>query len=747
MTKKFDGLVLLISAVLVPLIWLLALGWSTDFMIGAYDNVQSVVIVFYKMIQAGGDWESFIHDYGQMGGIPLHTFIGTPFFLILFSKLGLSAPIAVSLCYIFAQILLGYIGVRGTYDFSRFVFGEDQREKFLKFSPFIILFFAFIPVLGWRLLYGHYILLHSALFVISLFSFLLTLKNKDFSIFQFLVVTYLGLSAVPVTNQQILVYSLIFGLPLFLVVLFHKKEENNWKDFLPLIVLLGGVLLWSLPHLSEIIRFVFSTDAARSIDGEPQAFSYLILEFQDLLRSLFTSKELAPKRDFYELHEMNYPMGAMLLALGLFPFKEKGKFALKLGLSLFLPLIILILFSLNIELFVSGFYTVLPILKSFRIPPRVLMVFIPVISIIALSCLIYRIEEIEWKKLLVFCLAGLIPFLFVHSLYLETVTWISLLISVLLFYLSKKQERVYLLILSIVLLAFNNLSSFKERIPEYVNVADSFEKTDKVRGLLSANLPQLTGPLERMGFGMNDVAFRESTGMAVGIPSVDGYWRTGSRFLKLYFALRGAPYVSSALRISLTDKHPSFKGLATLYNITHLGNFNEKGVSMIRNANTLGKIWFPLQTRTVSGYSELAGTINSSGVSALRQNLLLNGEEKIDTPKVNLNCAASKIEKIHHDKDQALLSISLNSANECSMILSTSYYSNLKAVSYGNGVEKNLKTFPAYGPLLGVEIPKGQQTIVIQPKQNSKGLLKFFSWLGVLILFGFLGWRLKSTRT
>jgi hypothetical protein len=224
----------------------------------------------------------------------------------------------------------------------------------------LFLFSFFSPVIMNRVMAGHLNLLFGVLPFFSLVSIIFN-KSKQ-NIFLNIVCFWCALST---QAFQILAYHL-FYLPLLFIIL--KKYENDKKRyFITVTSIFFIAFALNFPNFLEMLNHAFDSNNYRTLDKN-MVYTYTVSSLMDLPQFIISSlypSSLIRSVGFY--HEISYPTGGFLVLF----FANKIDKQEKILISGFF--LVMFLFCMN----VAGINLLsdLPVIKAFRVPQRVFMIF------------------------------------------------------------------------------------------------------------------------------------------------------------------------------------------------------------------------------------------------------------------------------------------------------------------------------------------------------------------------------------
>ena len=167
-----DLRILLVCVAVILLTWIGVFGWRFAQSIAAHDATKALLPYVRDLVNHRGDWTQVLYRAELLGGAKMHDIRGTLPLLQIGGYLGFDATTLLNLMAFLCQACYGFIGVRAAVDLAALWGGEKEEEgRKLSWSALIGMawLFAFMPLLGWKLGYGHMSM------IIGSFSFLVLL--------------------------------------------------------------------------------------------------------------------------------------------------------------------------------------------------------------------------------------------------------------------------------------------------------------------------------------------------------------------------------------------------------------------------------------------------------------------------------------------------------------------------------------------------------------------------------------------
>jgi hypothetical protein len=215
--------------------------------------------------------------------------------------------------------------------------------------------------------------------------------------------------------------------------------------------------------------------------------------------------------------------------------------------------------------------------------------------------------------------------------------------------------------------------------------------------------------------------FGPNAALAAGLASLDGYSFPQRRFVALVRALRSEPYSQNALLLRFHEEFLPSRVLFQLYNVGFAlqGRAGSGAPEVLARGPTAGAAWFPTTLETDEGWNGLAGTLLAWGDEAhaqARRELRVLDEDLAATgldgslPPECAHCQVGKIVSATGGGESAriLLRGEVGAPARCPLVLALNYGTVLEAWGRrDDGSRARLRTFPAYGALLGVLVEPG----------------------------------------
>jgi len=781
-----DLRILVVCVAVILLTWMVVFGWRFSQCIAAHDATKVLLPYVRDLVNHDGDWTKVLYRAEILGGAKMHELRGTPPLFQIGGYFGLSATTLLNLLVFLCQACYSFLGVRAAVDLAvlwrsaALWSGEEQEEgEKLSWSALVGMawLFAFLPLLGWKLCYGHMSMIIGSFSFLVLFGLILAAWVRRLSLTLAVVSLVALLHCYAFISAQYILYGVVFGGPILLGVLFSFRRNGEtsaaagFRDGLkrllvPLLIVLGALGL-SMPKFAGMLAHATSSDAPRSLGQESVIYSYTTATLWDWVTCIPWANELIPsgrKEQFW--HEINYPFGALLLFLLLMPWKRSRWLLLGLGVSLVLA----ILFSMNVAPVSKVIPALVPPLKSFRVPERAMLPFAFTLPIVATAAVLYRSRSTQGGRgigrgpsaaLFWVSVVAAVLMLFVTPWVREVLTWVFALFLCFALFGGGKVGGLIPGGAALLVIGAASVSAFGERLllsfgtaepRTFRNPEARIENASGAIAQIIANEPQLMSPLSRVGG--TDFRFREfstNTPYALGLSNINGYGSAPRRFGKLALALKGKRYHPTWTNFRFRENSPEFRVLRQLYNVRSTLSFAQGKIVTRRLPETAGRAWFTGRIHSLGSFQELAKILKAAG-NRLAE--LVHREAWVirDDPEVlaaNLpadlsagSCVNSKVLSVEATRGGQSFHVKVQSAGSCPLVVAMNFTTNLHAHAVSRGKEESeLKLFPIYGALTGVVVPEGVSEIRIEARPTVP-LWSRFAWAGglalVLAVFGLL---------
>jgi hypothetical protein len=728
---EYQNLIILMGLiVLVPAVWSIFLGWRPGLLIPQSDHLQLGLIYQRELIRADGDWTSLLYLTGLGGGSKVHDVAGSMPITQLMAFLHVQATTLANLQVMFIQVLFSYFCVNLTLRFTEILYHESPSYSPLLLSLLAILY-AFLPVLGWRITHGHDPIV-IGVFVLLCFALLLadeiTAKRSAVN----LVLCVLALCHVfQSTTFQLSLYSVIFGTPIILGLAFAQANQSvktraQWFA-LPTMVFLAAFLI-SLPKFYGMLLNGLGDESSR-VAGNTVIYSYLVNTWQDWLASLTWSTGFIPaSREAWMHQETNYPIGVAFLLLLLLPPKNT---LIRLGAGLLTSLALALIVSMNLAPLSTIINNTLPLLDAFRVPARAILPFAVLLTITAMATLLHLMNSAPESKTYRW------PFYLIAAISLlatgfGSALWNEATLIVLIIGLVALKHRLPKPALLILLASFSGaaITAFKERAYSPTTAPVSATTIASLRGGIFNQAPELAFPLNRLHTNIIFQAIGPNTGYLLDTATLTSYWFPPSRYAQLVMALENAPYRPTTSIFSNQPGALGFEVLNRLYNVGWELRQESDNFQIRRFGQPFGPAWISDNFTLHQTWSDLAE--NLIGNTDKRELQLLATD-----PKNPLNESTSNNCRIIDDANvqpsEFPYQIDLKVKGLCYLTIAMNFSEILQVKNQHGAL---LRTFPAYGALLGVVIEETDEMILVAPSARQLPMASFIQLLGFLLVIG-----------
>ena len=331
--ERDDLLTLALAFAVVPLTWWLLLGWSGPRTIAGHDELASLhnLLSIREIVETGEGWRALVYRPDVLGGFKGRDTAGAfPLFSLL-AATGLG-PTAISVWSAFiVQALLAFLGCRAAADLT--ALGDGPPRDLTPIGRIgVIWLCGFAPVLAWRLAFGHLNL------VVGLLPFAAALALVAAAAARTLTLSLGGVSAAAFVlgllhaGQQIVVYGAVFGAPIMLGL--WLSRGGPWRRLHSPVLITIGAFLVALPAFWGVLAHARGSDAARPLGTAIVTYDFVTSTVGDWLTSLPWTRALAaPERAPSLHHEVNYPIGPLVVLLALLPWRRARALAIGLAIA------------------------------------------------------------------------------------------------------------------------------------------------------------------------------------------------------------------------------------------------------------------------------------------------------------------------------------------------------------------------------------------------------------------------------
>jgi hypothetical protein len=714
--RERDDLLLAGAAlVLVPLLWRVALGWSTAASVSGYDAMATVIPVLGELQAAGGDWSALVYRSDLLGGMKVRDAIG-PFPLFAwFARLGWGATGIYNASAFVVQALLGFFGVRAASDLAA---AWSLRPLTWPERAIGLVLAAFAPALGWRLGYGHLTLVVGLLPFAAGLALVAAASGRTVSA----TLGALAVSALTIgvlfTGHQLVVYGLVFGGPILLGVWWTLGRRPAGLLLPAGACALAAAL--ALPSLLPVLAHAASSDSPRVLGRTQITYSYLVERPRDLAASLLWTRSAIPGgQPELHHHETNVPLGPLLVLMALVPWRR----ARGLAIGLATTVLAAVLFSTDARPFSSALLAAVPPLGSFRVPTRALLPFALSVPVVALAAAATRAGR--WPRLdtAIACGGALVLFV-LPGVPREIAGWALALALV----VPALERRVLARVPTagvLCALAAGGLGAFRERLLPFPEPGRILADARRVGDALKGARPELTRPLTRVSLGWEDGALGPNTAFASGLSALDGYYFPSRRYIEMFSALHGYEYQPNALLLRYPASERWTHSIFALYNVGWFLQRTEGGQLQGRKlAPTAGAAWFSGGFETVPTFAALGKVLleaDTATAERVRARLWLVDSDPRTAPArgfaVDPACATARVLGVSTTPAGTGVRVQVETPAECPLALAMNYVETLAAeATDAEGRTTAAPVFPACGSLAAVRVPAGTRDVLVEAR-------------------------------
>ncbi len=744
--ERDDLLVLAVALVAIPAVWRLLLGWSWPRSIAGHDEQALVHNLLSVRELATGGWDALVYRPDILGGAKARDSVGAFPLVALLARTGL-APGTVSVVAAFVvQALLAFLGSRAAVDVA-FGWTGTRRTTVERLASLGL--FAFAPVLAWRLGWGHVNL------VVGLLPFAAALALVAAAAVRTTTITLITVSAGAFvlgllhSGLQVVAYGAVFGAPILLGLAFSLGLR--WRSLVPAMLTVLAAALLALPTFWPMLVHARSSDAPRALGADTVTYDYLTSTAGDWLSSLpWARGAISATRESGVHHEVNYPLGPVVLLLALLPWRRSR--ALAAGVVLALAAVLA--FSMKVEPVSSALLALIPPLRSFRVPARAALPVVWAIVVLAVGTLggPPAEEPVPRKRKRISPNTG-------------TPAWPAIPAAILLFSappVIRDAAAAALVVAAVVrgarggplpvaallvALAAGSVSAFRERLLPFPDTQPLIAEATSLGSAVRKARPELASPLSRVRFDLEIPAFSVNTAFAAGLSSLDGYGIPTRRFASLLFALRGQRYEPTAIFFKIPAADPAFPVLRELYDVRASVSLRQRGQLTIEPlGTTAGPAWFSASVVRNDSLAALVSELRgASGALAERAHevLWVDGSDPLasDTATVDPRCREARVLSVDASRSGDVKA-KVSTEAPCPLTFAMNFTEDLRGTAIlADGRQVPLPVFPGYGPLASVLAPAGTTEVRVQPEPPRASAA--WALLGVVVLLG-AAWLVRT---
>ena len=732
---------------IVPLTWLL-IGWRWPRAVSGHDGLANLLVVLQSLVEEKGEWSRLAYRADLLGGMKVRDAVAPfPVFGLL-ARAGFSPTAILDLTTFLLQAVIAFLGVRASAGLATAWSGREAPVgPLLRLAG--IWACAFAPVLGWKIGAGHQTLVTGMLPFLAAFALVVAAGTETAT--ATLVVVAAGALALGVlfTGHQMVLYGAIFGGPILLGAWWALGRRP--RDLvLPATAVLGAGLL-ALPGLWGVLAHAFGTDSLRAMRGMRITYSYLTGQPLDWLTSLLWARDvLRPSQPPILHHEINNPVGPMLLLLALVPWRRARPLAVGLGASVAGAL----LFSMNAHPFSDALLLLFPPLGSFRVPTRAILPPLFLLPILALAGVLVEPDRLRPSdprspgggegRVRGSALAGLVAaaMYLVPPLARELAGW---MLAASAGFRPRRLARLAAIPAGAVflMLAAGGLAAFRERAVSFDAFPDGDALLARARRIgleARAAQPAVGSPLGRVSASFEWPELLSNTAVATGLSSLDGYYFPQRRLVELMCATRGQPYQPNSLLLRFPPERPSSRALFQLYDVAW--RLDESG-SVRPLIETAGPAWFAPRLLRSESFAALGHQLVSRrddlALEARRAAWLVAADPMVARAalpsSVDARCVEARVDGVEAPGGSAIAIARVTSPADCPLTFATNYAETLRATArMEGGRTRPAPVFPAYGALAGVWVPRGASEVRLTARVPKPPLPGLWPALGAALL-------------
>jgi hypothetical protein len=266
-----------------------------------------------------------------------------------------------------------------------------------------------------------------------------------------------------------------------------------------------------------------------------------------------------------------------------------------------------------------------------------------------------------------------------------------------------------------------SLAAFRDRLLPFPDAAGLIAEARGMGERAKHLEPSLARPLVRVTLETEHRALRANAGFAAGLGTLDGYAFPQRRFVALVRALRGEPYSPNALVLRFSEAYPPSRVLFQLYNVGFALDGPDEWPAIRGRGPTAGAAWFPTAVVEDKAMEDLAAGLLRWGdvthAEARRTLRILGADDATRGLSATIapECQGSEVGPL--EREAEVLTLAVKTAAACPLVVATNYAEALQAWgAAAGGLRTKLRTFPAYGALLGVVVPGGTTLVEVGPR-------------------------------
>ena len=721
------------TVAVVPLTWLL-IGWRWPQSVSGHDGLANLLVLLQALTGEKGEWSRLAYRADFLGGMKARDAVGPfPVFSLL-ARRDFSPTTILDLTTFLLQVVIAFLGVRAASSLAAAWSGLEARPRLLLRLAGIWAC-AFAPVLGWKIGAGHQTLVTGMLPFLAAFALVVAGGSGTASATLTLVAAAALTGGVLFTGHQMVLYGAIFGAPILLGAWWALGGRP--RDLLLPATLVVGAGLLAMPALWGVLAHAFGTDSLRAMHGMRITYSYPTAHPLDWLTSLLWARDvLRPSQPQILHHEINNPVGPMLLLLALVPWRRARALAGGLATSAAVAL----LFSLNAHPFSDTLLAILPPLGTFRVPTRAILPALFVLPILALAGVLLERDRPRVRPVLTGL--GAAALYLVPALVRELAGWTLATAAA---FRPRRLGRLASIpaAATFFLLAAGGLAAFRERAVSFDVFPDGdalLARARHIGGAALAAQPALRSPLVRVSASFEWPELLSNTALAAGLSSLDGYYFPQRRLVELMCAARGQGYQPNSLLLRFPAERPSSRALFQLYDVAW--RLDESG-AVRPLMPTAGPAWFSSRVIRVESFATLGHQLVSLrddlAAQARRTAWLVDTDPMVGRAglpsAVDARCADARVDGVDAAGGATIAIAHVTSPADCPLTFAVNYAETLEATARMEADRFRAATvFPSYGALAGVWVPRGASEVRLTAQVPRPPLAPLWPALGAALL-------------
>ncbi len=712
------------------LAWMMV-GWTPDRLLPGFD----AVLLFFPWLEEvqrnlgqSGAWG--VMSFRPLGGAAFAATTGFPWLMQLPLALGVPAWVTVNLAVLVPQVLVGFFAWK-VWTHAPCLTPEQAVPTHATPPPWFqqvacAVFFGFMPLVGWRMAHGHLNLLPALPATLAVVHVYLVGARRVTAVAGFLTV-FCVVTALQQQSYQLLLYAVVFGTPL---VLLHGGVSPARLGVTAACGLVAVLL--AAPQLAVMVGYALSEDSARQLSGASVAFGYSVNHLKDWLGSLVLSLEWvkSTQDNPFFLHETNYPMGT-LLALGVVVGARgrRGPLVVWLGL-----VVLVIMVASDVTPFSQMVTALVPGFHAFRVPARALIMVVPLGLALQLADHRAAAAPAPRHLLVTAAFALLVPFL--PDVLVELVCVVAVA-SLLLPRLGLGVPQVMLVV------GLAHVGATGQRMPPYLDAARASGLARILGDAVTAQAPDTLSSLERVYLKVQHDRLNLNTGMAAGLGSAVGYGHPARRYLELFHHATAAAHTPGAMVFIVELETVGTQWFLEMYNMGRVASPTAQGLGVATVLPNARAAWVPVLHHVVEDVGAVARWMaeSHSGTRDWHATLLQSaGEETVTTSP---ECAAMRIQDVAGNGEHLWVTVEAH-APSCPLVFATNHLALLAATgTTTRGETIPLRTFVAYGALLGVVVPPEVTRVDVAPQLRHAVLFNALQAAGALLVLAAWVWRVR----